>query len=377
MNYPINLQTLKSQLDFFEKTLTNKQKVANQAYFQQLIKVELNKLLKSLPKGVDKSEILPFLEENLKGEKNKVIIIATVKELLDGEAKTITSNLIEQKFGGPEKFQDGVYNAKSEVKSTVLLELKPGGVLLEELHDIFGPDKFYPNEGGENVPKGREGKHLIPADKETLWRDKFGSNVEGAEELYEDAKTKGQSYEKTTKNINPLKHLAEEVDQAHDFIVKDIDLQTDLNKFPTNETIEGAYNEKKVPDTINHEEVQKLRDNRINEIKDSKTNYQGISGIEVLKVNKKDIDTEIAKVDSLVKQINSYQFLRDLDANKKVIDEQFKNLKLDLLPLNKANEITKAESRQREVLNYSLVDPKDGGLEEANLKRLTNTLEDD
>jgi len=53
------------------------------------------------------------------------------------------------------------------------------------------------------------------------------------------------------------------VDQAHDFIVKEIDLQTDLNKFPTNETIEGAYNEKKVPDTINHEEVQKLRDNRI------------------------------------------------------------------------------------------------------------------
>jgi hypothetical protein len=35
-------------------------------------------------------------------------------------------------------------------------------------------------------------KHLIPSDKETLWRDKFGSNVEGAEDLYEDAKSKGQ-----------------------------------------------------------------------------------------------------------------------------------------------------------------------------------------
>jgi len=85
MNYPINLQTLKSQLDFFEKTLTNKQKVANQAYFQQLIKSELSKLLKSLPKGVDKSEILPFLEENIKSEKNKQIIIVTVKELLGKE----------------------------------------------------------------------------------------------------------------------------------------------------------------------------------------------------------------------------------------------------------------------------------------------------
>ena len=85
MNYPISLQTLKSQLDFFEKTLTNKQKAANQAYFQQLIKVELSKLIKSLPKGVDKSEILPLLEENLKGEKNKAIIISTVKALLGKE----------------------------------------------------------------------------------------------------------------------------------------------------------------------------------------------------------------------------------------------------------------------------------------------------
>jgi len=65
------------------------------------------------------------------------------------------------------------------------------------------------------------------------------------------------------------------VDQAHDFIVKEIDLQTDLNKFPTNETIEGAYNEKKVPDTINHEEVQKLRDNRIKSL--FKQYFQGNS----------------------------------------------------------------------------------------------------
>ena len=65
----INPQALKSQFDRFEKTLLAKQKLANQAYFQQLIKSELTKLLKTLPKGVDKSEILPFLEENIKSEK--------------------------------------------------------------------------------------------------------------------------------------------------------------------------------------------------------------------------------------------------------------------------------------------------------------------
>src|SRR5207245_183289 len=74
---------------------------------------------------------------------------------------------------------------------------------------------------------------------------------------------KGKEYEKTTKNINPLKHLAEEVDQAHDFIVQRIDLEADLNHFPTNDEISGAFNEKKVPDTINHEELQNLRNNRI------------------------------------------------------------------------------------------------------------------
>jgi hypothetical protein len=74
---------------------------------------------------------------------------------------------------------------------------------------------------------------------------------------------KGKKYPKTTKNINPLKHFAEEVDQAHDFIVQRIDLEANLDNFPSNEEIEGAYNEKKVPDTINHEELQNLRNNKI------------------------------------------------------------------------------------------------------------------
>ncbi|MEG7978959.1 MAG: hypothetical protein NY202_03490 [Mollicutes bacterium UO1] len=87
MNYPtsISLQTLKSQLDIFKKTLVAEQKKGSQVYFQQLIKSELNKVFKTLPKGVDKSEILPFLEENLKSDKNKAVIIATVKELLGKE----------------------------------------------------------------------------------------------------------------------------------------------------------------------------------------------------------------------------------------------------------------------------------------------------
>jgi len=55
--------------------------------------------------------------------------------------------------------------------------------------------------------------------------------------------------------------------------VEKIDLQTDLNKFPSNEDIEGAYNEKKVPDTINHEELQNLRDKKIKEL--FKNYFQG------------------------------------------------------------------------------------------------------
>jgi len=86
------------------------------------------------------------------------------------------------------------------------------------------------------------------------------------------------------------------------------------------------------------------------EIKEGKISYQNIENIEVLKVKKADIDQEITKVNNLVKQINSYQFLRDLDANQKDIDKQFAELKRDLLPPNKDQEIKVAVEKARNNL---------------------------
>ncbi|MCE8163391.1 MAG: hypothetical protein I3274_04195 [Candidatus Moeniiplasma glomeromycotorum] len=596
----ITPKILTSELKEFEKSLLQKQKATNLEFFR----TQTTNLLKNLPKGVDKSELLTLLEE-IFGQKNfqngkykggKEVIVETIHEFFgkenfsngkftggwnekqdqealqkslqpfknwtetQAETKKQAQQLIETKLGGSDNFKDGIYQIEKKITQTNLKELKPGGAILNELHDIFGPDKFYSQEPGENIPSGREGKykddreiallqakyqaeikatedwlkffkkHLITSDKETLWRDKFGSNVDGAEDLYEDAKSKGQEilgedfndtekrriekeahspeeiqkvlaeipqirkklawdkffreceadgrirkeweenwrnsqlsiplaekiyqngwnnspnglinqekiienytteilvkgqkYEKSTKNINPLKHLAEEVDSAHEFIVKEIDLQTDLNKFPTNEIIEGVYNEKKVPDTINHEELQNLRDNRIktlfkeyfqgqnptklsdqeielwritetglpntgkdqriayengwenpSEIQNSQTSYQNISQIEVLTTKKAEIDQEISKVNNLVQQINSYKFLRDLDANQTQIDKTFSELKTNLLPPNKSDEITQAVEKQRQNLFYSLIDPQDGGLPEETLKKLTQNLQ--
>ncbi|CAG8597611.1 11005_t:CDS:2 [Paraglomus occultum] len=166
MNYPtsISLQTLKSQLDIFEKTLLVKQKVANQDYFKQLIKVELGKLLKSLPKGVKKIEKAIFIQAVETNNKTLPTSTKSLQDtqnlkqsLTDGEAKTLTSNLIEQKLGGSEKFQEGVYQAKPEIVKSVLEELKAKGTILKEIHNIFGPDEFYPTEPSDSIPKGREG----------------------------------------------------------------------------------------------------------------------------------------------------------------------------------------------------------------------------
>ncbi|CAG8791696.1 17845_t:CDS:2, partial [Racocetra persica] len=220
----------------------------------------------------------------------------------------------------------------------------------------------------------------IPVQRRKLAWDKFFREREGDSRINKDPNglinkdkiievyttetiVKGQKYPKTTKNINPLKHLAEEVDQAHDFIVKEIDLQTDLDKFPTNEIIEDqriAYDNGWATPS---------------EIKEGKTNYQNIKNIEVLKIKKQDIDQEIQKVDNLVKQINSYKYLRDLDANQAQIDKQFSELKTDLLPPNKSQQIKEAEKAQRNNLFYYLTDPKDGGLEETTLKKLSSNLQ--
>jgi hypothetical protein len=593
------------------------------AKVRQIAKSELNKILKNLPKGVDESQILPILEKEFKGEKNKQRIIEEVINLLgkenfkngkfvggwnetqdtanihkvfkpenftngeytggwnkqqdsqnlkqsltDGEAKTLTSQIIEQKLGGSEKFSKGVFKSKEETINITKKSFQDGE-LREVIHDIFGPDKFYPNEWkeGDSFPKERAGKvkddrevalqqakyqdeiqatqgwlkffkkHLIPSEKETVWRNKFGSNVEGAEDLYEDAKSKGKQktgtdfaddekrridkeahtpveidkilddipiqrkklawdnffreregdsrinkdweknwrdsnlsiqiaekiydngwnnspnglinkdkiienyttkttakgkdnewkeHEKSTKNINPLKHLAEEIDSAHDFIVKEIDLQTDLNKFPTNETIEGAYNEKKVPNTINHEEVQNLRDKRIVELfkqyfqekkpttnlKDNeielwrtaptglpntgkdqrqafdngwtnpnqienqqlKQGYAGIAEIKVLNLRKQDIDQEITKVDNLVKEINSYQHLRQLEARDTEINEILKNLNDNWLPQGKKEIIISSVEKQRVNLWYSLTEKDDGGGNEAEINEIEQSM---
>ncbi|CAG8542147.1 36826_t:CDS:2 [Gigaspora margarita] len=133
---------------------------------------ELNKILED---GVSKEELLVCVEEvfgksnfkNGKYQGGKELIITTIEELFDnqnlkqslenGEAKTLTSNLIEQKLGGSEKFQDGIYQPKPEIVKSVLAEMKPQGAVLKEIHNIFGSGEFYPMEGGEGVPPGREG----------------------------------------------------------------------------------------------------------------------------------------------------------------------------------------------------------------------------
>jgi Ca2+-binding EF-hand superfamily protein len=55
------------------------------AKVRQIAKSELNKILKNLPKGVDESQILPILEKEFKGEKNKQRIIEEVINLLGKE----------------------------------------------------------------------------------------------------------------------------------------------------------------------------------------------------------------------------------------------------------------------------------------------------
>src|SRR5204862_2363525 len=86
------------------------------------------------------------------------------------------------------------------------------------------------------------------------------------------------------------------------------------------------------------------------EIKNAQTTYQNILNIEVLTTKKADIDQEINKVDELVKQINNYKFLRDLDANQTAIDKQFNELKTELLPPNKSEEIKGAVEKQKNNL---------------------------
>ncbi|KLL04619.1 MAG: hypothetical protein MRERV_16c027 [Mycoplasmataceae bacterium RV_VA103A] len=476
------------------------------------------------------------------------------------EIQEQTNKSIETKLGGPQNFQDGIYQSEKQTTNTVLKELKPNGLILKEIHNIFGPQDFNPMEPSEGVPPGREGMRkdpealalqeaekqariksieawkefyedhgIVESNDKLFWSNKYGSNVKAATSVYQDALLKGeeivggdftkleenrinkaptpekiqevlkdipvvrrkkawenfftnhdtlgnikeewkdnwrknslsvevakliynngwynspnglinndkvianyttkvlvmgQEYEQSTTHIETLKHLGEEVDKVHEFIVKRIETEINLDKFPSEEEIKSAYLEKRVPDTRSWTEIGKIRDNRIkslfkqyfqgqnptkltdseielwrvghtglpntgkdqriaydngwatpSEIKEGKITYQNIPNIEVLKIKKQDIDQEIAKVDNLVEQINSCKYLRDLDANQANIDKQFSELKTDLLPPNKAQEIKQAEEKQRQNLYYYLTDPKDGGLEEATLKKLSSNLQ--
>ena len=582
----------------------------NEAKFKQLIKLETQKLAQ---KGVSKEEIFAFVEEIFGGKANfqngqykgglkKEQILAILeekflqeqkstlnktKELFGGENnfdekgyknswnsqqdlqniqgkenKAVISATVEEKFGGQEKFSEGVYQPKPEIVKSVLEELKAKGVILNQIHNIFGQEEFYPIEGGEGVPKGREGcrknaeeiammqaqeqkkiraieewddffdnKHFISdSAQKKIWMDKFPGNPKAAENVYKEAILKGESivgedftrteedqinkaktpeqietvlksipeerrkkawekfftthdtlgnikpewkenwtksslsvevakliynngwynspnglinqdkvienyttkvlvmgkeHEQSTTHIETLKHLAEEVDKTHEFIVKRVETETNLDKFPSDSEIRDAYNEKKVPDTRSWTEVGKIRDNRIKslfkqyfqgqnptslsdseiekwrvdhtglpntgsdqriayengwttpaEIKDGKTSYQKIADIEVLTTKKADIDQEIQKVDNWVQKISSFKHLRELDAVQNQIDKDFVQLKLNLLPPNKVQQITDIVSKQRENLYYSLTDKEDGGMDQSELEQIKAKMKD-
>nr|CAG8498128.1 11302_t:CDS:10 [Entrophospora candida] len=393
-----------AELEKFKKTQNAEQKSANQAYFKQLIKAELAKLLKNQPQGVDKAQIIPLLEENLKNTANLNKLFDPLKKEVENKLaeasnqiktklQTVDTKLaevdtnIEQKLGGPEKFRDGVYKSEEEIIAVSLKALENKGPLLRKLRNIIGEKEFNPEEPGEGVPPGREGMRVDP-EAIALQQAEQKARIDAIESpnglIGDDKKietyttetvVKGQSYKKSIQKIDPLKHLAPEVKKAHDFIVKRIDLETVLDNFPKDEEIgKEIYDEKTVPDTINYEELRGLRDKKIKElfkqyfqgqnptklddkaiefpaeIKEAKTTYQGIADIEVLKVKKQDIDNEIVKVNNLVKQINSYQFLRDLDKEQVNIDKQFEELQRNLLPPKKDEEIKTAVEKQRQNL---------------------------
>ncbi|CAH1757450.1 10398_t:CDS:10 [Entrophospora sp. SA101] len=104
-----------------------------------------------------------FGKENIKDEQD----LKNIKASFGGEqnfneqniykTEEITSEIIEKKFGGKEKFQNGIYESKPEIVKAVVEELRAKGEILKEVHNIFGSGEFYPIEGGEGVPQGREG----------------------------------------------------------------------------------------------------------------------------------------------------------------------------------------------------------------------------
>lgn len=503
-----------------------------------------------------------FVNGEYTGGWNQTQDLAHLKQSLEtGEAKTLTSQIVEQKLGGSAKFPNGIYQPKPEIIQAVIEELEAKGIILKKMRNIFGEEKFFDDEPSDDIPKGKEGYYKDPkaiailehdarkeiesldkwdnfwrthsigdSSEKSWWMNNYPANPDGAEEFYKDNILKaaeivgedkplndleknrimkattpekiqevltniplerekkewdkffrdhdvlgrikaewqdtwrnsgltievakliynngwnndpnglidnnkiienytteilvmGQKYPQTTSGIETLKHVAEEVDKVHEFMVKRIETETNLDKFPTDDEISNAYQEKKVPDTKSWAEVIKIRDNKIKslfkqyfqgstptnlkddeielwrtaptglantgtdqrkafdngwtnpaEITNSQTTYQNITNIEVLKVNKKDIDQEIIKVNQLVQKIANFKHLRELDAIQKDIDQQFNELKINLLPPNKSQEITDIVTKQRQNLHYSLTDKDDGGLEKSELETILKKM---
>jgi hypothetical protein len=490
-------------------------------------------------------------------------------QTVDTKLKEV-STTIETKFGGSDKFKEGVYQFKDLLVKAVIEELKVKGLLRDEIHDFFDPENFYPDEPkkDDNVPKGREGKwknakdqammkakfdaeikaqqdwlaffgeHSIPENQEKKWKDEFGANVAGAKNLFTDTLSKvvekvgklkdteigvinrespnpetlrdminiipnrrragewddfftrhqadsritdeqtkknwidsgmsieladkiyangwnntdngkigkdfkikiyttkvdfdGKTYEKSTENIDPQKQLAGELDKVHKLIVKKIDNETVLDKFPDVKgnnlegeltTIKNAYDESKVPDTRGYEKIRKLRDERIkklfkdyfqgekaanlsdeqielwrsantglandgksqrivfdngwdkpNEVVGGKTKYKAVENIDVLKIKKVDIENEIGKVDKWVKEVNGYGKKRLLDEKQAEIDQVIKELNVGLLPAGKKEELTTAVEKAKTTLLYYENDPLDGGIEDSKLQTYENNI---
>ncbi|CAI2161421.1 10344_t:CDS:10 [Funneliformis geosporum] len=290
--------------------------------------------------------------DNLKG-------VLGEKNVVEEETNKENIKTIETKLGGAEKFQGGVYQVKTEIVKTVIEELKAGKVILSEIQDIFGKDKFYSNEPGKGVRAGRE-------------EQEYKSNVQIAEGVYEQAEIdteKALGANLTKEETQRIKlsstktKLKEKVDPDglinRDRKIEKYTTKPDVkDKFPdvkgndlTGELkeIKISYDENRVPDTRNQRIAYDNGWTKPTEIKESKFNYQGedlfkkpfqINDVEVLKVKKADIDNEIAKVDKLVQKITNFKFLRELDAEQVNIDKTFQELKRELLPANKDQQIT-------------------------------------
>ncbi|CAG8815482.1 4381_t:CDS:2, partial [Racocetra persica] len=217
MNLNRTYEVLNASLRRIEDRLS-KQGGTDQTTVKTLIKAELKKH----KGGVSKEELLVCVEEvfgknnfkNGKYQGGKELIITTIEELFE-ETNKENINTIEQKLGGPQNFQDGVYKGKEIINAAVVegLDAKGEAIILEKIHDIFGPGEFYPIKGGEGVPPGREGcrknaeeiammqaqeqkkiraieewddffdnKHFISdATQKKIWMDKFPGNPKAAE----------------------------------------------------------------------------------------------------------------------------------------------------------------------------------------------------